>query len=138
MAAWEQHALREQLLHWQDRYRADVIFLLFACWLPQPLQPRHWEQLRTVSRRWHIAVTRRIRALRRRIRKLDWPEGYQNALALELASERLEAVWLAHAAAGKPAGPVQRPNLGLRIARLFPDLPPAERSDLLAAIRPLL
>ncbi len=137
ITAWEQPGLRELLLRWQESHGVDVIFLLFACWLPHPLSPHRWARLRTRSHHWHITVTRRIRTLRRRIPKTDWPQGYKGTLALELASERLEAAWLAHAA-GKPCGPVRLANRELRMARLFPDLPPAERRSFLAAIRPLL
>lgn len=137
VAAWEQPDLREPLLRWQEHHGVDVIFLLFACWLSRPLPAQHWAHLQTGSRRWHVAVTRRIRSLRRRIRKVDWPEGYESTLALELASERMEATWLAHAA-GKPRGPIQRPDLELRVGRLFTGLQPEERRDFLAAIRPLL
>jgi uncharacterized protein (TIGR02444 family) len=133
VAAWGQSELREQLLRWQDVHGIDVIFLLFACWLPHPLAPHRWGRLRTGSRQWHNTVTRRIRSLRRRIGKIDWPQGYQGALALELASERIEATWLAHAA-GAPRGPLVPPDLAGRLKRLFPDLPPAERTVLLAAI----
>jgi len=137
LAAWEHPDLRELLLPWQERHGTDVIFVLFACWLPRPLSPQCWAQLRMGSHQWHITVTRRIRTLRRRIRKTDWPQGYEGTLALELASERMEATWLAHAAS-MPDGPVRFSNLELRMARLFPDLPPAERCDFLATIRPLL
>jgi len=136
VAAWEQPGLRELLLLWQERHGIDVIFLLFACWLPRPLSPRHWGALRTGSRQWHNTVTRRIRTLRRRMRTVDWPQGYEAILALELASERMEATWLAHAA-GMPRDPLEPPNLVGRLTRLFPDLPSAERTAFIAAIRPL-
>jgi len=137
VAAWEQPDLRELLLLWQERHGIDAIFLLFACWLPRPLSPRRWDALRTGSRQWHMTVTRRIRTLRRKTRTVHWPQGYEGTLALELASERMEATWLANAA-GMPRDPLEPPDLVGRVTRLFPDLPPAERTAFIAAIRPLL
>lgn len=128
------------LLRWQDTYGVDVIFLLFACWLPRPLPRRHWAHLRGASRRWHVRVTRRVRALRRRIRPLHWPEAYQQVLALELASERIEANWL-NLATQPPSHPDPHPNSdldhGRRLAQLFPNLPASECNDFLAALRSL-
>ena len=88
------------------------------------------------SQQWHITVTRRIRTVRRRIRKTDWQPGYEGTLALELASERVEAAWLAHAA-GMPRGPLEPPAPAARLQRLFPNLPAAERTAFVAAIRAL-
>jgi uncharacterized protein (TIGR02444 family) len=124
-------------LRLQEGHGSDVIFLLFACWLPGPLPAARWAALHTASRNWNRTVTCRIRALRRRIRETGWPQGYGNILKLELASERVEATWLARAA-DQAGGPIGHPDLARRIKRLFPELPSAERNALCTAIHPLL
>ena len=124
-------------MHWQEHHGIDVIFLLFACWLPHALAPTHWTALESASADWKMGVTHRIRRLRRRVRALDWPQGYKAMLGLELASERIEASWLA-SAIDTPKGPTRQPDRGQRIGRLFAQLPPAERAVFIAAIRPLL
>ncbi|TVP87070.1 MAG: DUF2390 domain-containing protein [Thioalkalivibrio sp.] len=135
VAAWDRADVRDLLLRWQEQHGIDVIFLLFACWLPQALPPAHWTALESAATDWNTTVTRRIRALRRRVRTIDWPQGYEAALGLELASERIEATWLARAT-GTAEDPIRRPDLDQRIGCLFGQLPPAERTAFLAAIRP--
>lgn len=137
MAAWQRATVRDRLLHWQDRHGVDVIFLLFACWVPHALAPAHWTALDAASTDWNAGVTQRIRALRRRVRAMDWPQGYRAILGLELASERIEATWLARAAR-LPERTTSDPDLDQRLGRLFAELPPTERSAFIAEIRPLL
>ncbi|MFO8152289.1 DUF2390 domain-containing protein [Thioalkalivibrio sp.] len=136
VAAWDRADVRDLLLHWQERHGVDVIFLLFACWLPHALAPAHWTALESGSTDWNAAVTRRVRALRRRVRAIDWPQGYRAILGMELASERIEATWLARAASPPERAP-RDPDLDQRLGRLFGQLPPAERTAFIAAIRAL-
>jgi len=137
VAAWERAEVRDLLLLWQERHGVDVIFLLFACWVPHALAPPHWTVLHAASTDWNAGVTQRIRALRRRVRAINWPQGYRAILGLELASERIEATWLARAAS-LPERATSDPDLDQRLGRLFAELPPVERSAFIAEIRPLL
>ena len=137
IAAWDRDDVRDLLLRWQERHGVDVIFLLFACWLPRALAPAQWTALESAATDWNADVTRRIRTLRRRIHAIDWPQGYKAVLGLELASERIEATWLARTT-GTPEDPVQRPDLDQRIGCLYGQLSSAERTAFLAAIHPLL
>jgi hypothetical protein len=133
---WEQSEAREILLRWQDERGVDVMFVLFACWYPCHLSADEWRTLQSGARDWNGRITRRVRALRRRIGRLDWPPGYQAFLSLELGAERLEAEWLVKAgAARKPPDPVN-PDLQRRMHRLFPGLPASEIDTLLRALRP--
>ncbi|MBS0001799.1 MAG: DUF2390 domain-containing protein [Thioalkalivibrio sp.] len=137
VAAWDRGDVRDLLLRWQERHGIDVVFLLFACWLPHALPPTHWISLESASADWNAAVTRRIRTLRRRVRGIAWPEGYGALIGVELASERIEATWLARGL-GTPEDATGRPDLERRLGCLFGRLPPTERTAFIAAIRPLL
>jgi len=133
---WEQSHARKILLRWQDELGIDVIFVLFACWYPCRLSADQWRTLQDGAQDWNGRITRRVRALRRRIRRLDWPQGYQASLRLELTAERLEAEWLVKAgAARKPTDP-SKPDRQRRMPRLFPGLPASEIDMLLQALKP--
>ncbi|TVP81883.1 MAG: DUF2390 domain-containing protein [Thioalkalivibrio sp.] len=131
---WEQSDARKILLRWQDERGIDVMFVLFACWYPCRLNADQWRTLQGGAQDWNGRITRRVRALRRRIRRLDWPQGYQASLRLELAAERVEAAWLVKTgAARKPTDP-SKPDRQRRMRRLFPDLPASEIDTLLQAL----
>jgi uncharacterized protein (TIGR02444 family) len=135
-AVWEQSDAREILLRWQDERGIDVMFVLFACWYPGRLSAGQWGTLHAGARDWNGRITRRARALRRRIRRLDWPQGYQASLCLELGAERLEAAWLVKAeATRKPTDP-SKPDRQCRMHRLFPELPASEIDTLLQTLQP--
>jgi len=133
---WEQSDARKILLRWQDQRGIDVMFVLFACWHPGRLSADEWDTLQGGARDWNSRITCRVRALRRRIRRLDWPKGYQASLCLELGAERLEAAWLVMAgAARKPTDP-SKPDRQRRVHRLFPELPASEIDTLLQTLQP--
>ena len=133
---WAQSDAREILLRWQDEHGIDVMFMLFVCWCPCRLSADQWRTLQDGAQDWNGRITRRVRALRRRVRRLDWPQGYQASLRLELAAERLEAEWLVKAGATrKPTRPA-KPNRQRRMHRLFPELPASEIDTLLQALKP--
>ena len=136
IAAWEQPDAREILLGWQDERGIDVMFVLFSCWYPCRLSADQWDILRGGARDWNGRVTRRIRALRRRVGRLDWPQGYQASLRLELGAERLEAEWLVKAGAARKPTDHPQPNRKSRMYRLFPELPASEIDTLLQALKP--
>jgi uncharacterized protein (TIGR02444 family) len=131
---WEQSDAREILLRWQDERGIDVMFVLFACWYPCRLSADQWDTLQGGAHDWNRRITRRIRAMRHRIRQLDWLQGYQASLRLELGAERLEAAWLVKAGtARKPTDP-SKPDRQRRMRRLFPELPASEIDTLLQAL----
>lgn len=158
--AWAHTDLRERLLRGQDRYDLDVILFLFVCWYPHRLPAAQWAAVQRTAETPN-AHTRRIRRLRRRIKRLGWPEGYRACLDLELHAERLEARALMRATPGttppsraapspprsappgvgtpstaEPAPPSTRtPPLDRRLARLFPELSKSDRRDLLEALQ---
>ena len=134
-AVWEQSDAQEILLRWQDERGIDVMFVLFACWYPGRLSADEWGALQGGARDWNGRVTRRVRALRRRIRRHDWPEGYQASLRLELGAERLEAAWLIKAGTVHTPTNHPKPDLQHRMHRLFPELPASEIAKLLAVLR---
>ena len=131
---WEQPEAREILLRWQDERGIDVMFVLFASWYPGRLSADQWRALQAAARDWNGRITRRVRALRRRIRRLDWPQGYQASLGLELGAEHLEAEWLVQAGTSRQPTDPGKPDLPCRMHRLFPGLPAAEIDTLLQAL----
>jgi uncharacterized protein (TIGR02444 family) len=133
-AVWEQSDAREILLRWQDERGIDVLFVLFACWYPGRLSADEWDTLQGGAQDWNRRITRRIRALRRRLGRLDWPEGYQACLRLELGAERIEAAWLVKA--GTVHTPIDHltPGLRRRLHRLFPEFPASEIDTLLQTL----
>ena len=133
---WAQSDAREILLRWQDEHGTDVMFVLFACWHPGRLSAEQWGTLQGGGRDWNRRITCRVRALRRRIRRHDWPEGYQASLRLELGAERLEAEWLVQAGAARKPTDHPQPNRQSRMHRLFPELPASEIDTLLQALKP--
>jgi uncharacterized protein (TIGR02444 family) len=133
-AVWEQSDAREILLRWQDGRGIDVMFVLFACWYPCRLSADQWDTLRSGARDWNRRITRRIRTLRRRIDRLDWPQGYQACLRLELGAERIEAAWLVKAGTVHTPTDHPKPDLRRRLHRLFPELPASEIDTLLQAL----
>ena len=132
---WEQSDAREILLRWQDERGIDVMFVLFAFWYPCRLSAGQWDTLQGGARDWNSRITRRVRALRRRIRRLDWLQGYQASLHLELSAERLEAVWLIKAGNARKPTDHPKPDLRRRMHRLLPGLPASEIATLLAVLR---
>lgn len=133
VACWSRKPVRDLLLHWQNRRGADMIPILFACWLPWRLPPAHWRELTYNSRKWNLQVTRRIRSLRRRIPASVRPELPSACGALELAAERLEAAWLGNnAQSASMSSPAEPPDRQKRLRRLFPELPDNEVRELLA------
>ena len=133
---WDEPDVREILLGWQDEHGIDVMFILFVCWCPCRLIAEEWDTLRGGARDWNDRVTRRIRALRRSVGRLDWPQGYQASLRLELDAERLEAEWLVKAGATRKPTDHPQPNRQSRMHRLFPELPASEIDTLLQALKP--
>ena len=132
---WAQSDAREILLRWQDEHGTDVMFVLFACWHPGRLSAEQWGTLQGGGRDWNRRITCRVRALRRRIRRHDWPEGYQACLSLELGAERLEAAWFAKAGTVHTPTNHPKPDFQHRMHRLFPELPASEMAMLLAVLR---
>lgn len=108
--------------------------MLFACWVPHRLRPAEWAALTRDARRWNHDVTRRIRALRRRLQAWRQPQAYRASLALELSAERIEANWLVAACRNREAGAAEAPDPAGRLRRLFPAIPAAEIRALLDAI----
>jgi uncharacterized protein (TIGR02444 family) len=135
-AVWKQSDAQETLLRWQDERGLDVMFVLFACWYPCRLSTGEWGTLQGGARDWNGRITCRVRALRRRIQRIDWPAGYQACLRLELGAERLEAAWLAKAGTARQPTDHPKPNLRRRMQRLFPELPTSEIETLLQALKP--
>lgn len=135
MWCWSQPEARSRLLHWQDHHQIDVLLVLFACWLPDRRGSPVWRKLAQGSGDWNRRVTRRIRALRRRIPERSWTEGYRACLALEQAAERVEAAWLTRTARPSGSGAQAHPELNRRLRRLFPVLPESEIDRFLAAVR---
>ena len=133
---WDEPDVREILLRWQDEHGIDVMFILFVCWCPCRLIAEEWDTLRGGARDWNGRVTRRVRALRRRIRGLGWPQGYQAFQRLELGAERLEAEWLVQVGAARKPTDHPQPNRQSRMHRLFPELPASEIDTLLQALKP--
>ncbi|MFO8005168.1 DUF2390 domain-containing protein [Thioalkalivibrio sp.] len=133
-AVWEQPEAREILLRWQDERGIDVMFVLFACGYPRHLSADQWGALYAAAQDWNGRITRRVRALRRRIHRIDWPEGYRASLHLELDAERLEATWLVKAASAGDRTEHAKPDLRRRMHRLFPALPASEIETLLQAL----
>jgi hypothetical protein len=131
---WEQSEARELLLRWQDECGIDVMFMLFVCWYPYRLRADQWDTLKADAQDWNGSITRRVRALRRRIGRLDWPQGYQASLRLERAVERLEAEWLVHAEPARKPTDHPEPNRQRRMHRLFPEIPASEIDTLLQAL----
>ena len=113
----------------------DAMFVLFACWNPCRLSTDQWGTLQAGARDWNGRITRRVRALRRRIRRLDWPQGYQTSLRLELGTERFEAAWLVKAGTVHKPTDHSKPDLQRRMYRLFPELPTSEIDTLLAVLK---
>ena len=111
------------------------MFVLFACWLPVRLNAADWRLLARGSGDWNRRVTRRLRALRRRIPETSWDAGYRACLGLEQAAERVEAVWLTRTVTpGRSPAPLP-PALEERLGRLFPGLPGPEIDRFLATLR---
>jgi hypothetical protein len=109
--------------------------VLFACWLPDRLSAADWHLLAQGSGNWNRRVTRRIRALRRRIPETSWDAGYRACLGLEQAAERVETAWLTRTVTpGRSPAPLP-PALEERLGRLFPVLPGAEIAQFLATLR---
>ena len=136
-AAWDRPEARRILLHWQDGRELDAILVLFACWVPHRLRPAEWAALNRDARSWNNGVTRRIRALRRRLQAWRRPETYRACLVLELSAERIEASWLVAACPAREAEGERPPDPAGRLRRLFPAIPEAEIQALLEAIRPV-
>lgn len=111
------------------------MFVLFACWLPDRLSAARWQRLGRGSGDWNCRVTRRIRALRRRIPEGSWDEGYRACLGLEQAAERLEAAWLTRTAGAWRSATAAPRALDKRLRRLFPVLPETEIDQFLATLR---
>jgi uncharacterized protein (TIGR02444 family) len=132
---WEQPQARSWLLQWQDRHQIDVMFVLFACWLPDRLNAADWHLLAQGSGDWNRRVTRRLRALRRRIPETSWDTGHRACLGLEQAAERVEAAWLTRTAAPWRFAAPPPPTLEERLSRLFPGLPGPEIDQFLATLR---
>ena len=93
---WSNRQTRELLLYWQDHHGADVLLVLFAAWYPGPWTDALGSGLRDGSQIWQKATVARIRALRRRVKLLPWPEGYSALKRLELTAEAMEIEWLAN------------------------------------------
>jgi hypothetical protein len=111
------------------------MFVLFACWLPDRLSTACWQRLGRGSGDWNRRVTRRIRALRRRIPEGSWDEGYRACLGLEQAAERVEAAWLTRTAGACRSATASPLALEKRLSRLFPGLPGLEIDQFLATLR---
>jgi uncharacterized protein (TIGR02444 family) len=135
-AVWKQSEAREILLRWQDELGIDVMFVLFACWYPGRLSADEWGTLQGDARDWNGRITRRVRALRRRVGRLNLPQCYQASLGLELGAESLEAAWLVKAGTVHTPTNHPKPNLRHRMLRLFPELPASEIGTLLQALKP--
>ena len=112
-----------------------MLLVLFACWLPDRRGSSVWRQLAQGSGDWNRRVTRRIRALRRRIPESSWTAGYRACLALEQAAERVEAAWLTQTARPSRSETHASPALNERLLHLFPGLPESEIDRFLAALR---
>jgi uncharacterized protein (TIGR02444 family) len=133
---WEQSEAQEILLRWQDERGIDVMFVLFACWYPGRLSADQWGTLHAGARHWNGQITHRVRALRRRIRRLNWPQGYQASLSVEIGAERLEAAWLVTAGNVHKPTDHPKPDLRRRMHQLLPELPVSEVDTLLQALKP--
>ena len=112
------------------------MFVLFACWYPGRLSADEWGTLQGDARDWNGRITRRVRALRRRVGRLNLPQCYQASLGLELGAESLEAAWLVKAGTVHTPTNHPKPNLRHRMLRLFPELPASEIGTLLQALKP--
>lgn len=121
-------------MQWQERHDVDVILVLFACWWPVALDARQWLALHDAARDWNTAVTQRIRRLRRRVRDLASPELYRSLQRLELRAEGIEASWLCRSVSAQTGSGTATADPKRRIARLYPTIPPAERTALIEVL----
>jgi uncharacterized protein (TIGR02444 family) len=99
---WTDPHARELLLYWQDRHGADVLLVLLAAWYAGEWTDALGSALQTGALTWQKATVARIRPLRRRVKRLSWPEGYAALQQLELSAEKIEILWLAANSMAQP------------------------------------